>query len=65
MTLSQRLEDDVKQAMLARDEGRRDALRLILAELRSAEKELQQTVDKYVHQVDELVKHKEAELLEV
>jgi ribosome recycling factor len=30
-----------------------------------AEKELQATVDKYVHQVDELVKHKEAELLEV
>ena len=30
-----------------------------------AEKELQSTVDKYVHQVDELVKHKEAELLEV
>jgi len=30
-----------------------------------AEKELQQTTDKYVAQVDELVKHKEAELLEV
>jgi ribosome recycling factor len=30
-----------------------------------AEKELQQTVDRYVHQIDELVKHKEAELLEV
>ena len=34
-------------------------------EVGRAEKELQQTVDKYVHQVDELVKHKEAELLEV
>ncbi|MEU6642293.1 ribosome recycling factor [Saccharomonospora sp. NPDC046836] len=30
-----------------------------------AEKELQHLTDKYVHQVDELVKHKEAELLEV
>ncbi|GAA4418803.1 ribosome recycling factor [Actinokineospora soli] len=30
-----------------------------------AEKELQNLTDKYVHSVDELVKHKEAELLEV
>jgi ribosome recycling factor len=30
-----------------------------------AEKELQATTDRYVHQVDDLVKHKEAELLEV
>ena len=30
-----------------------------------AEKELQETTDRYIHQVDELVKHKEAELLEV
>jgi ribosome recycling factor len=30
-----------------------------------AEKELQHTTDKYVAQIDELVKHKEAELLEV
>jgi ribosome recycling factor len=34
-------------------------------EVGRAEKELQTTVDRYVHQVDELVKHKEAELLEV
>jgi ribosome recycling factor len=34
-------------------------------EVGRAEKELQQTVDRYVHQIDELVKHKEAELLEV
>jgi ribosome recycling factor len=34
-------------------------------EVARAEKELQATVDKYVHQVDDLVKHKEAELLEV
>jgi ribosome recycling factor len=30
-----------------------------------AEKELQATTDRYVHQIEELVKHKEAELLEV
>lgn len=30
-----------------------------------AEKELQTLTDQYVHQIDELVKHKEAELLEV
>jgi ribosome recycling factor len=34
-------------------------------EVSRAEKELQNTTDKYVHQVDDLVKHKEAELLEV
>jgi uncharacterized protein YqeY len=41
MSLIGRLEDDLKQAMLARDNERRDALRLILASLRSAEKDLQ------------------------
>src|SRR5207247_4547326 len=41
MTLIGRLEDEVKQAMLARDADRRDALRLIVASLKSAEKELQ------------------------
>ncbi len=34
-------------------------------DVRRAEKELEGTTAKYVHQVDELVKHKEAELLEV
>jgi ribosome recycling factor len=34
-------------------------------EVRRAEKELESVTAKYVHQVDELVKHKEAELLEV
>ena len=34
-------------------------------EVGRAEKELQGATDRYVHQVDELVKHKEAELLEV
>jgi uncharacterized protein len=41
MTLIARMEDDVKEAMLARDNERRDALRLLLSSLRNAEKELQ------------------------
>jgi len=41
MSLITRLEDELKQAMVARDQSRRDALRLILSSLRSAEKELQ------------------------
>jgi uncharacterized protein len=41
MTLIARMEDDLKQATLARDAERRDALRLIISSLRSAEKELQ------------------------
>jgi uncharacterized protein len=41
VSLIVRLEDELKQAMVARDSRRRDALRLILSSLRSAEKELQ------------------------
>ena len=41
MSLIARMEDEVKAATLARDAERRDALRLILSALRSAEKELQ------------------------
>jgi uncharacterized protein len=41
MTLIARMEDDIKEAMLARDNERRDALRLLLSSLRNAEKELQ------------------------
>ena len=41
MSLIARMEDDLREATLARDADRRDALRLILASLRSAEKELQ------------------------
>ena len=41
MSLISRLEDELKQAMVARDGERRDTLRLILTSLRSAEKELQ------------------------
>ena len=41
MSLIVRLEQEVKEAMLAREGDRRDALRLILSSLRSAEKDLQ------------------------
>jgi uncharacterized protein len=41
MSLIARLEGELEQAMKDRDAERRDALRLILASLRSAEKELQ------------------------
>jgi uncharacterized protein YqeY len=41
VSLVERIEGEVKDAMLARDSARRDALRLILNSLRSAEKDLQ------------------------
>ena len=41
MSLIGRIEEEVKSAMLARDPQRRDALRLILSSLKSAEKDLQ------------------------
>ena len=41
MNLIARIEEELKQARLARDGERRDALSLILASLRSAQKELQ------------------------
>jgi uncharacterized protein len=41
MSLIARLEGELKEAMAARDADRRDTLRLILASLRSAEKDLQ------------------------
>src|SRR6266446_6748850 len=40
MSLVNRLQEEVKDAMRARDTERRDALRLILSSLKSAEKEL-------------------------
>jgi uncharacterized protein len=40
-TLIEEIEDELKTAMRERDDERRDTLRLILASLRSAEKELQ------------------------
>ena len=41
MSLIARIEDDLKAAMRARDKERTDTLRMTLASLRSAEKELQ------------------------
>ena len=41
MSLIAQIEGDLKAATLARDASRRDALRLILSSLRSAEKDLQ------------------------
>ena len=41
MSLIGRIEQEVREAMLARENERRDALRLILSSLKSAEKELQ------------------------
>ncbi len=41
MNLISTIEDELKQARLAREDERRDALTLILSSLRSAEKELQ------------------------
>ena len=41
MSLITTMEDELKEAMRERDNDRRDALRLILSSLRSAEKELQ------------------------
>ena len=41
MNMIERMEDELKQARLARDDVRRDALSLLLSSLRSAEKDLQ------------------------
>jgi uncharacterized protein YqeY len=41
VSLIAKIEDDLREAMRSRDDARRDALRLILSSLRSAEKELQ------------------------
>src|SRR5688500_20288758 len=45
MSLITRIEDELKAAMRERDTERRDALRLILSSLRSAEKELQRPLN--------------------
>jgi uncharacterized protein len=39
MSLIERMEGELKDAMLARDDARRDALRLLISSLRSVEKE--------------------------
>jgi uncharacterized protein YqeY len=45
VTLIGRIEDELRAAMRSRDRGRADALRLTLAALRSAEKDLQRPLD--------------------
>ena len=50
MSLIARMEQELKEAMLEQDADRRDALRLILASLRAAEKELQRPL----HEDEEL-----------
>ena len=45
MTLIARIEEELANAMRERDATRRDALRLILSNLRSAEKELQRELN--------------------
>ncbi len=45
MSLLARMEEELRQARLARDEERRDALSLLLSALRSAEKELQRPLN--------------------
>jgi uncharacterized protein len=45
MTLISELEEELTDAMKAGDEPRRDTLRLVLSELRAAEKELQRPLD--------------------
>jgi uncharacterized protein YqeY len=45
MSLIARIEEELKASMRERDNDRRDALRLILASLRSAEKELQRPLN--------------------
>jgi uncharacterized protein YqeY len=44
MTLLTDIEQDLKEARLARDDARRDALALLLSSLRSAEKDLQRAL---------------------
>ena len=46
MSLIARMEDELKAAMTARDDERRDTLRLMLAALRAAEKELQRPLQR-------------------
>jgi hypothetical protein len=65
MSLIGRLESELEQAMKARDAERRDALRLILASLRSAEKELQRPLhDEEELQVLQRERKKRAEAAE-
>jgi uncharacterized protein YqeY len=65
MSLIARIEEELKEARLARDNDRRDALSLILSSLRSAEKELQRPLsDEEELQVLQRERKKRAEAAE-
>jgi uncharacterized protein YqeY len=65
MSLIETIGDELKAARLARDDGRRDALSLILASLRSAEKELQRPLtDEEELQVLQRERKRRAEAIE-
>jgi uncharacterized protein len=60
MSLIARIEEELKTAMRARDQERTDALRLTLASLRSAEKEVQRPLkeDEELHVLQRERKHR-------
>ena len=65
MTLLTDIEQDLKEARLARDDQRRDALALLLSSLRSAEKDLQRALsDDEALQVLQRERKKRVEALE-
>jgi uncharacterized protein YqeY len=65
MTLIADIETELKQARLARDDKRRDALALLLSSLRSAQKELQRELsDDEALQVLQRERKKRAEAME-
>jgi uncharacterized protein YqeY len=65
MTLIADIETELKQARLARDDRRRDALALLLSSLRSAQKELQRELsDDEALQVLQRERKKRAEAME-
>ena len=65
MTLLADIEQDLKEARLARDDARRDALALLLSSLRSAEKDLQRALsDDEALQVLQRERKKRVEALE-
>ena len=65
MSLIVEIKEQLENAMRDGDAARRDTLRLILASLQGAEKELQRLTDQFVAEVDDTIAHKEKELLEV
>ena len=65
MSLIERMEGELKEAMLARDDARRDALRLLISSLRSVEKEFgRQLTDEEELQVLQRERKRRAEAAE-